>query len=126
MVDWTYSQERVGSPNRRGRQKGQGLVEYALILALVAVAVVIILLSVGPAITQYFMDVNCTLKWKGSGRAFTSASAPAANPSGFWTTDNYKFILSDYQNGQSAYCGLQNKPNARPAFPSSSYTEPND
>jgi Flp pilus assembly pilin Flp len=126
MFDGTYSPPEVGSGSQPKHKKGQGLVEYALILALVSVAVIVILAMVGPAITQYFMDVRCTLQWKGSGRAFTAASAPGPNASGEWRTDNYKFIFGDYMDGTTAYCGLQNKPNARPAFPASGYTEPTD
>jgi pilus assembly protein Flp/PilA len=38
-------------------EKGQGLVEYALILILVAVAVIIILALLGPAIGKMFSNV---------------------------------------------------------------------
>ena len=37
--------------------KGQGLVEYALILVLVAVVVIVILALLGPAIGQVFSSV---------------------------------------------------------------------
>jgi Flp pilus assembly pilin Flp len=109
MFDGTYSPREVGSGSQPKHEKGQGLVEYALILALVSIAVIVILIMVGPAITQYFMDTKCTLEWKNSGRAFTAASAPGANASGEWRTDSYKFILSDYMNGQAVWCGLQNR-----------------
>jgi pilus assembly protein Flp/PilA len=38
-------------------EKGQGLVEYALILILVAVVVIVILLLLGPAIGNVFSNV---------------------------------------------------------------------
>lgn len=38
-------------------EKGQGLVEYALILVLVAVVVIVILAVLGPAIGQVFSKV---------------------------------------------------------------------
>jgi pilus assembly protein Flp/PilA len=38
-------------------EKGQGLVEYALILILVAVVVIIILVLLGPAIGNVFSNV---------------------------------------------------------------------
>jgi len=38
-------------------EKGQGLVEYALILILVAVAVIVILALLGPAIGSMFSNV---------------------------------------------------------------------
>ena len=39
------------------REKGQGLVEYALILVLVAIVVIAILLLLGPAIGNIFSTI---------------------------------------------------------------------
>jgi len=39
------------------REKGQGLVEYALILVLVAIVVIAILLLLGPAIGNIFSQI---------------------------------------------------------------------
>jgi pilus assembly protein Flp/PilA len=39
------------------KEKGQGLVEYALILVLVAVVVIVILAVMGPAIGKVFSDI---------------------------------------------------------------------
>jgi len=39
------------------QEKGQGLVEYALILVLVAVVVIVILALLGPAIGRIFSNV---------------------------------------------------------------------
>jgi len=39
------------------REEGQGLVEYALILVLVAIVVIAILLVLGPAIGNVFSEV---------------------------------------------------------------------
>lgn len=39
------------------REKGQGLVEYALILVLVAVVVIVILALLGPAIGNIFSNL---------------------------------------------------------------------
>jgi pilus assembly protein Flp/PilA len=39
------------------REQGQGLVEYALILVMVAIIVVVILALVGPAIGNVFSEV---------------------------------------------------------------------
>ncbi len=39
------------------KEKGQGLVEYALILVLVAVVVIVILALLGPAIGGVFSDI---------------------------------------------------------------------
>lgn len=42
-------------------EKGQGLVEYALILVLVAIVVIVILALLGPAIGQVFSNVVETI-----------------------------------------------------------------
>jgi len=39
------------------QEKGQGLIEYALILVLVAVVVIVILSAMGPAISNVYGDV---------------------------------------------------------------------
>ena len=41
--------------------RGQGLVEYALILALVSVVVIAALLVLGPSISRIFTHINSTL-----------------------------------------------------------------
>ena len=43
------------------KEKGQGLVEYALILVLVAVVVIAVLLILGPVIGNVFTKVNSNL-----------------------------------------------------------------
>ena len=43
------------------KQKGQGLVEYALILVLVAVVVIVILALLGPAIGNVFSEIMTSL-----------------------------------------------------------------
>ena len=43
------------------QEKGQGLVEYALILVLVAIVVIVILALLGPAIGEIFSDVVETI-----------------------------------------------------------------
>ncbi len=48
-------------PFRRPAEKGQGLVEYALILVLVAVVAIAILLALGPAVRQVYANVVCSL-----------------------------------------------------------------
>ncbi len=47
--------------NIRLTQKGQGLVEYALILVLVAIVVIAVLLLLGPVIGNAFSTVNNSL-----------------------------------------------------------------
>lgn len=48
--------------NQLSREKGQGLVEYALILVLVAIVVIAILLLLGPQINQAFCRVANALQ----------------------------------------------------------------
>ncbi len=43
------------------KEKGQGLVEYALILVLVAIVVIVALRLLGPTISQIFNDINDAL-----------------------------------------------------------------
>ena len=43
------------------QEKGQGLVEYALILVLVAVVVIVILALLGPAIGSIFSNITSNL-----------------------------------------------------------------
>jgi pilus assembly protein Flp/PilA len=43
------------------KEKGQGLVEYALILVLVAVVVIVVLLILGPIIGNVFTKINSNL-----------------------------------------------------------------
>lgn len=64
-------------PNARppNKEKGQGLVEYALILVLVAIVVIVILALLGPAIKGIFGDISCTLKYPS--RVTTTGGNPA-------------------------------------------------
>jgi len=43
------------------KEKGQGLVEYALILVLVAIVVIAVLMILGPIIGNVFSKVNSSL-----------------------------------------------------------------
>ena len=43
------------------KEKGQGLVEYALILVLIAVVVIAILVVLGPIIANVFSDIRDAL-----------------------------------------------------------------
>jgi pilus assembly protein Flp/PilA len=45
----------------RRSSRGQGLVEYALIIALVAVVVIAALVLLGPAISSIFVNIGSTL-----------------------------------------------------------------
>jgi len=43
------------------KEKGQGLVEYALILVLVAIVVIAVLMVLGPVIGNVFSSINSSL-----------------------------------------------------------------
>lgn len=47
--------------SRKKTQRGQGLVEYALIIALVAIIVIAILIVLGPQIGQIFSTITAGL-----------------------------------------------------------------
>lgn len=49
------------APRRSSAVKGQGLVEYALVLVLVAVVVIAILTLLGPQIGNVFSRITCGL-----------------------------------------------------------------
>ncbi len=49
------------------KERGQGLVEYALILVLVAVVVIAVLLILGPIIGNVFSTINSNLAGQGGG-----------------------------------------------------------
>jgi pilus assembly protein Flp/PilA len=57
----TYSRKEVRSMFLRVREPGQGLVEYALILVLVAVVVIAVLMILGPIIGNVFTRLNSSL-----------------------------------------------------------------
>lgn len=44
--------------NRRDSEEGQTLVEYGLLLALIAIVVIAVLVLLGPAISGIFQQVN--------------------------------------------------------------------
>ncbi|HWS23184.1 MAG TPA: Flp family type IVb pilin [Anaerolineales bacterium] len=44
------------------KERGQGLVEYALILVLVAIVVIAALSLLGPTISDIFSDINSALE----------------------------------------------------------------
>lgn len=64
--------------SRNKNQRGQGLVEYALILALVGIVVIAVLIMLGPSIGNVFGRVNNSVSKTGSGSAAT-VSAPATS-----------------------------------------------
>ncbi len=66
--------------NLKQKEKGQGLVEYALILVLVAIVVIAALMSLGPLIGNVFNKVNNSLS--GLGGENTQSACEASG--GIW------------------------------------------
>jgi pilus assembly protein Flp/PilA len=61
-------------------EKGQGLVEYALILVLVSIVVIAALTILGPTIGNIFSSVNNSLVSTGGGGGVVAAPAAATQP----------------------------------------------
>jgi pilus assembly protein Flp/PilA len=59
--DYPKSKERRKAMLFAPKEKGQGLVEYALILVLVAIVVIAVLMLLGPIIGNVFSTVNDSL-----------------------------------------------------------------
>jgi len=57
MVDW-ITRTWLRLRERRIRESGQGMVEYALILVLIAVVVIVTLSTVGKSVTNAFSNVS--------------------------------------------------------------------
>ncbi len=57
----TLSRKEVSQMLFLPREKGQGLVEYALILVLVAIVVIAILLLLGPVVGNVFSNIVSNL-----------------------------------------------------------------
>jgi pilus assembly protein Flp/PilA len=66
------------------REEGQGLVEYALILVLVAIVVIAILLQLGPVVGNVFSNVVAALTTAGSGggQQITFVGTPSVTKTG--------------------------------------------
>jgi len=60
-------------------ESGQGLVEYALILVLIAIVAIGVLTELGGQTSQIFTDVNCTLA--GGAPANTTTTGPGNSSS---------------------------------------------
>ena len=111
MGKWTAcNRGTMGSPASQekslGRsEKGQGLVEYALILVLVAIVVIFILALLGPAVGNVFSNIMIPLR--GSG-VITSVSAQRTGGGhgnsvevSISVSTNTSVTVSDSQSGQS-------------------------
>ena len=64
-MNWLHTMVRARTtgtkPDRAAAQRGQGMVEYALILVLVAVVVIVALTALGGQIAAVFSHITSTL-----------------------------------------------------------------
>ena len=93
------------------RQEGQGLVEYALILVLVAVVVIAILALLGPSINGAFARVIAALNGQdltGTGTEYviTGMSASASGTAPFCTVNVTGMQVTVFEDGQLAGSGV--------------------
>lgn len=88
---------------KKTRQRGQGLVEYALILVLVAVVVILVLSLVGEEIKSVFSEVQAALGGGSSGSPPTSCTLTTpCNGDTVSAHDSGGFVYRLYQwNGSS-------------------------
>jgi pilus assembly protein Flp/PilA len=91
-------------------EQGQGLVEYALILVLVAIVVIAVLLLMGPQIANIFSRVTSGLALNGSGGG---GGGPYANIFGAIATDGAT-AQSNFCNGRSGTTFRQYYDNSTP------------
>ena len=56
-----FIEERINNMLFAPKEKGQGLVEYAIILALVAIVVIAVMRLLGPKIGNTFSTISSTL-----------------------------------------------------------------
>jgi pilus assembly protein Flp/PilA len=73
------------------KEKGQGLVEYALILVLVAIVVIAVLMLLGPIVGGVFSTVNDSLSGVsgGGGEVVAGLGCPDIHPDGYATGPGY-------------------------------------
>lgn len=98
--------------SKRLDERGQGLVEYALILVLVAVVVIAVLLQVGPVIGDVFSQVTTALRLGDSGVITNVSATRTGGGSGndvnvsITVSTNTSVTVTDSQNAspQTATC----------------------
>lgn len=66
--------------------RGQALVEYALILALLAIAMAVALAATGPAIADVFSNVICNIAGQDPCGVQVADLSPSGDPPAFWET----------------------------------------
>ena len=116
--------------NRNCKEKGQGLVEYALILVLIAIVVIVAMRALGTKVSDTFETVNTELAGEGgAGGAEEAAGRPTCESAGT-TGGKYLVTVFDgntwywekYSSSEEAQ-GLVNIMNSHPDWSYASYTQ---
>jgi pilus assembly protein Flp/PilA len=82
-MDYEVEFSKMSAIRQKSLQSGQGLVEYALILTLVAIVVVGVLVMVGPQVNNVFCNVTNSINGSPTTSCSSSSNnAPNANCSG--------------------------------------------
>ena len=92
---------------RRRSEEGQGLVEYALILVLVAITVIVVLSLLGNSVNGVFFDVDTALSGQsvsGSGTEYVVGGFSASSSGGpmVCSVETSAFTVTVFQNGEPA------------------------
>lgn len=87
-------------PNsQEGKPRGQGLVEYALILVLVALVVIAALMILGPVIGNVFSQINSSLSVIGAGGGSGGGGGAIATPTEETSTCDPVFLQACVATG---------------------------
>jgi pilus assembly protein Flp/PilA len=102
---------------RTKKESGQGMVEYALILVLVAIVVIAVLMLLGPIIGGVFSTINDSLSGFGAGGGGVAAApvVPAGYPKTWGnppdaTSDAQACIDTGQSGGGTAYLWTADNP----------------
>ena len=101
---------RTANPQVRDSERGQSLVEYALIAAFVILAFAVTLAATGPAIGNVFSNVVYNLIGQNPGEAVVDLSVQG-DPAAFWLTVDW---VANNPQGETPYPTRINEPD-RPA-----------
>ena len=91
--------------NFNRNEKGQGLVEYALILVLIAIVVIVAMTTLGNQVSGTFDTVNSELGGNGGGGNSPSPTAVPTNPPARIEGDAAR---TQYCNERPGYVGVVN------------------
>jgi pilus assembly protein Flp/PilA len=97
----------MSKTNRNKKERGQGLVEYALILVLATLGVIAVLMLLGPIIGGVFSTINDSLSSFGGGEEIV-VSIPTDPPAPCASTPAFESWKSSVNSTCSSYSGTGN------------------